>query len=315
MAVQTWIKGLDGLWDAPGRQGIADRDYLVYGNYKPDATTTGHTGTLTPHVGDIVTEYSGQVIENLQIDGVIEVKHGGVVIRNCWIKSKTPPAYPAVFEGIRCYAAVYPSTRIVDCTIEASGYPVVASQNGIQGRDYIAERCNIHSFVDGVKANYGNVQILGCWIHDLPHYETDPFQVDGSHNDGIQAIAGASDTGAFVFRGNVIECGSKGTSGILVTQPSGTQIYGLTIDKNWVLSTITDRPTATATGINLSQLGTNDAFNDLVVTGNRFTPWSTGWATDHDGLIDDESFDVATISGNVWDTDGTTPAKITRLLS
>ena len=299
--------------------GATGREALVYGEYQPDASTTGTQGTLTPYSGTYTTSADNEVIENLDIDGRLIIQHSGVTVRNCRITSATPPGGTTSWPIVQMWQTHTTPTLVIDCEIDASGFPVVGSTEGAAGVDFIMRRCNIHGTVDGVKANYGSVTVEGCWIHDLPWYAVDPTQVDGSHNDGIQGIGSTGQTTAgFVFRGNSIECGENGTSGILVTQPSGYSVHGLVIDRNWFVSTEL-RASATAVGLNLSQSGTSTAFvGDIEITGNRFTAWDgsqdsgKGWEFDHDAIIDAETYDKATISGNTW-MDGTTPAKITRL--
>ncbi len=321
MSVQSWVKGLDGFWVNAGVSGkFVDRDFLVYGEYSPGPDTTGPVGVLTPHSGDITTSSDGQVIEGLDVDGRIIVQHHGVLIRNCHVRSSPPPGDGATgqtWTGIQLWSRSSPVTRIVDCEIEASAYPVVGSTEAVGGYDFIIERCNIHGFVDGIKTNFGNAQVLGCWVHDLPWYAFDPVQTDGSHNDGVQGIGSSGQTdGPVIVRGNRFECGYRGTSGMLVTQPAGTTVHELVIDRNWFVST-QSKLNATATGLNLAQKDIPIGFGGPVrVTGNRFSAWNGSegarWRTDHDGLIDEQTYDAAVISGNTW-LDGVTPAKITRI--
>ena len=320
MPVQEWIL-TDSGWSNPWSPDLLrGRDFLVYGEYMPDATNTGPTRTLTEHVGDIETTADGQVIEGLDVYGQVVVKHSGVTVRDCHLRSKQPETGSGkTLPALQMWRGTPNVTRVLDCEIEAEAFPEVGSTEAVGGMDYIIERCNIHHAVDGIKGNYGNVEIYGCWIHDLPWYDYDPNQNDGSHNDGIQLIGSAGQTtGGFVIRGNRIECGDKGTSGVLCTQPEGTFVHSLTIDRNWFIS-VSVRADATATGLNLSQKNIPVAYGPTTVTNNRFTAWDGsqspegyGWRVDHDGLIHEQTFDAATISGNTW-MDGITPAKITRV--
>jgi hypothetical protein len=306
---ELWTLESDGNWRTEYGSAYSVRDNLVYGTYRPDASTTGITsdvGDLTVYAGNLYTTSANQVIENMWVQGKIVVHHENVTVRNCLIDGATAGPSSPSYASITCYDNFATSSNFYDCTITGS-ITTVYSSNGVQGRDMNLYRCDISGTVDGIGAQYENVGIYGCWIHDLPWYSWDPGHSDGSHNDGIQVHGGSN----FTIRGNSIEVGYKGTSGIIVTQDVGAT-SNVTIDQNWIMSVYPTTASATSTGINVSQTGASTAaMTGVVITDNIFSALST-WRVNHAGLIDRGTYDIATITGNVYD--GTaTAAKITRV--
>jgi len=113
----------------------------------------------------ITTIGDGQIIENLKVDGRIEVQHKNVIIRNCDI---TGDQYYAVLLSPDKYPNA--SFSIEYCTIRSSTNAIA----GV-GRVY---RCDLSRCDNGVNV-WGMTTIEECFIHDLG------FSVDG-HNDGIE---------------------------------------------------------------------------------------------------------------------------------
>ena len=64
MPVQEWVLTSAGWRNPLSPEPMTCGDFLVYGQYEPDASTTGPVGSLTPHSGSITTSEHGQVIEN-----------------------------------------------------------------------------------------------------------------------------------------------------------------------------------------------------------------------------------------------------------
>jgi hypothetical protein len=275
------------------------RDSLVYGSYRPGSNTTGvlSVKALTVFVGDFTTSKDGQIIEHLDITGRLIIRHNGVTVRNCRVQGGQPTG--SWFVTVDTTQSRVAPTRFYDCTFAAS-VKTVGSGSGIQGRDFELHRCDISGSVDGVGAQYSNVGIFGCWIHDLPYYPYDPAHKDGSHNDCIQVHGGIG----FTINGNSLEAGTKGNAAIMVTQDAALTSK-LSISNNWIISTDN-----CATGINISQ-GGKPAMASVSIMNNRFSPLVM-WRVGHAGLIDAPTFDASAISGNVYDVDGL-PAKITRV--
>jgi hypothetical protein len=302
MPVEKWTLNEAGSWYTDGWTAVAARSSWVYGDYKPAASTTGvySLAALTTHSGNLTTTSHGQNIENLDITGRLIFRHHGVTVRNCRIQGGTPDSGDNSFGSVEHYSAQSPVNNFYDCTIMTSVSTVYA-QAGIQGRDFNLYRCNVYGTVDGVKPQYSNVGVYGCYIHDLPWYSFDPGHGDGSHNDGIQVAGGST----FIFRGNLIECGYKQNAGMMINEDVGAT-SNLTIDKNWFTSV----DPAAKVGINVSQAGAS-AMASVTITNNKFSPLS-GWAVNHCALIDHATYDAATLSNNTYEATGLA-AKVTRV--
>lgn len=310
-----------GSWTTPGLPTFTSRDLLIPGTYTPGASTTGvPANVVLTYKGAFTTSAPNQIIVGVRFTGKVVVKHANVVFINCWFEAGTPTPGDPSFNAVKCYDAVSPSTILIDCTIKASVENVNAKA-GIQGRSFEMYRCDVSGFVDGVLAMYGNVKVWQCWIHDLPWYEVDPVQVDGSHNDGIQCEGGG---GNFDFSYNNIEMRPRSTSAIIVTQNLGV-VTSLTIHRNWLRSIHTvDTPInqRCGTGINLTQKGLGPMSN-VAVTANLFSPlesWkanvTTGFPNGNPNAraamyIDTPTFNAATITNNFYEGT-TTPVKITK---
>lgn len=313
MSLEQRVLSASGSWDVDGAPPVFPRDTLIYGTYKPGPTTTGYRGTLT-YVGDFTTTSHDQVVENLYISGRLLIKHHGVTVRNCYISGGTASAAIENYASITAYSAQDPGTNIYDCTIRgdvATKYSAV----GVQGRDMNLYRCNISGSIDGIGAQYANVGIYGCWVHDLAWYVDGWFGGTPTHNDALQVHGGDN----FTVIGNLFENGYKGTSAMLITQDVAAT-SNVIIDSNWFRSTWVETPgnlraDATATGLNISQTGsTTAAMVNVQVTNNKFSALET-WRVNHASLIDSGTYDLMVAAGKLHDNvyeNTSTPAKITR---
>jgi hypothetical protein len=140
--------------------------------------------------------------------------------------------------------------------------------------DYTARRLNIHGSADGLKAD-SNVTIEASWIHDLSNGP-------GEHNDGVQSTGGKGVT----IRGTAI---SGASNAAVQTGDEGAATEDLTIECSWL----------SGGGYTLNIRGQGATVpRNTVIRDNRFGrdsaygPWT----------IDDPS---PTVTGNVWDDDGT----------
>lgn len=170
----------------------AQRDALVYGNYKPSAASVGPVPeiTLTQYGSpttstDFVVTANNQVVQNLEIWGGVDLKSfSNVTVRNCIIHgtlnrgSGTGHVFGA---GNNLRGAT-----IIDSALVGRPVTVPASYNGIANPD--AGKVNLaNEWVSGVLgANFtvlrteitntsdaislvsplGNVTVKGSWIHD-----------------------------------------------------------------------------------------------------------------------------------------------------
>lgn len=319
MPASRWVLSSAGKWECNGRPSFTNRDALIYGNYRPSILTAGvlTPTTLDTHTGDFVTTSHDQVVENIDITGRVKVRHNGVTFKNVRGQGGLPNG-EASYGSVDAFQARTSPTKFYDCTFIANPVtnPAVAnlqdrnSANSIQGQDFEMYRCDLSGSNDGIGAQRRNVVVKGCRIHGLTWFADGWFGNTPTHNDGIQVHGGTG----FTFVGNSIEVGQYGstqnhTSGIIATQDVAATA-DLVIDKNWIISLTTG---GTSVGINISQTGSfgPGAYTGTVqITNNRFSALST-WKANHAALIDRNTYDMATISGNVYDETGL-PAKVTR---
>lgn len=194
-----------------GADGAIDEGPLsACGKPKPGPHNTGVPAgtTLTPS-GPIRVEQDGAIVEDLDIDGEIQILANDVTIRRVRIRSGD--YYP-----IRYFDENNTGLVIEDSEIEGTSDDVTASMSFAS---YTARRLNIHGGADGFKAD-SEVLIEDSWIHDL---RNGPDQ----HNDGVQSTGGANVT----LRNNWITGGSNAA---VQTGDENAATENLTIECNWL---------------------------------------------------------------------------------
>lgn len=301
MPLQHWKLEAGGNWRAnsatnPPAPPINSRDTLVYGNYKPDASTTGVLDgvPLTVVTTAFTTPTANTTYENMDFQQKVVVNKSGVTFKNCYFRGGSPTSSIPL---VQAWTSIAVRTKFYDCTF-ATTSPVVYHGSGVQATDCEIYRCDISGSVDGIKTQYGDVEIYGCWIHDLPWYSYDPAQSDGSHNDCVQCEGGG---GNYIVRGNLFEPGYHSTSGMLVTQNVGN-LTGLVIDKNWFISTTLGSAPGPGAALNFSEKGLG-AMTNVYITNNKFSDANT-WKFSKVALIDSNTYDIATMSNNTYESTG-----------
>lgn len=157
---------------------VIDRDDLVLGVDKPDATNTGVLPGVsrTTTSGNITMSTAGGVLENRNVLGRVIVTAANVTIRNCRISGGASTPAPMV----ECYGAGVSNCQIIDCTIG----PLDNSNNHwnwqcVTGHDFKVIRCDLSGTTDlvgvfktsnngggaGVTYNCG-VTVQQSWLHD-----------------------------------------------------------------------------------------------------------------------------------------------------
>lgn len=139
---------------------------------KPGPSNTGvPPGTALKKSGSIKVMTAGSVVEDLDIDGQIEVLADNVTIRRVRITSAD--YYPIRYDDPRRGLVVE------DSEIIGTSDDVTAA---ISFAHYTARRLNVHGGADGLKANE-DVLIEDTWIHDLRNGKD-------QHNDAVQSTGG-----------------------------------------------------------------------------------------------------------------------------
>lgn len=181
----------------------------------PGPDTTGvPPGVSLGRTDSISTSRDGQVIEDLEVHGTIEVRHDDVTIRRVRILGTGP------------YGIVVPSRlsedvgglHIADTEIRGVAGPRSAGL-APYGR-WTGRRLDIHGWNDGVKVA-SNQRIEDSWIHD-------PYVTATSHNDGIQTSGGHD----VVIRGNRIAGQWQTQTSALILQSNFAPVDGYTIEDN-----------------------------------------------------------------------------------
>ena len=172
---------------------------LPWGEYKPDASTTGpRPGVeLTRVNGDFRVTEPGQVFENLEIFGrlIIAATAVNALGRNCYVRGPGTN-----YTGTSQIALVTaPSDfdlrglTLEDCALDATGRENVYV-DGVHGGNFTFKRVEIAGVQDGVslKPAIGGQILEACWIHNGAYFEwlagevNSPSQDLQTHNDAIQ---------------------------------------------------------------------------------------------------------------------------------
>ena len=150
---------------------------------KPNASTTGYTGTLTPYTGPSTISVDGTVLENMEFDGQINIEANNVTIRNCL--SIVPRNGPLNNFRINSGSNIL----IEDCEMRG------ARNSAVFGANFTVRGSHIWDMgADGFKP-FGNVVIENNYVERL-HY------VEDAHADIIQMRNGDG----LIVRGNNFEC-------------------------------------------------------------------------------------------------------------
>ena len=270
----------------PGRGGDRRSDF---GSYRPDASTTGSYGALERYDGDLTITTPGQVVEGLDVTGVLRIRADGVTVRRTTVRGgdRGPGYRGAVLVAL---AGDQRGALIEDVTVRPS-HPVVG-MNGVQVSSATVRRADVSGSTDGILAYGDDVRVEGSYVHDLRHWAKDPSQRDGSHDDALQFEGGAR---ASVV-GNSLSGGHN--TGIMITQ-NYARVDGLAIDRNYL-------------GGGVITLNTSEKergpYAGFRVTDNRFL----GDQSNRDGVqavITATTRARATVDDNVLDTTGA-PIKV-----
>lgn len=142
---------------------------------------TGPKKPLTTKTGDLVTSAPNQVIDGMAVQGLIQIAHPGVTVRNftCYGVNVQPgaTATPPILEDGQI--------------IPPAGGP--ALEAGVVYWNYTIRRCEIAHTFDGLKA-HGNVTAEDCWIHDIDARAGTGNTAGGPHTDAVQISSGVNIT-------------------------------------------------------------------------------------------------------------------------
>jgi hypothetical protein len=165
-----------------------DRESLVMGVDKPDATNTGVLPNVsrTTTTGNITLGTNG-VLQNRNVLGRVIITGANVIVRNCRISGGASNPGPL----IECYSSGVSNAQIIDCDIGMlDNSNAHWNWNGPTGHDF---KTSTNGGGAGVTYNAG-VTVKQCWIHDLAWWTAATGGVVHSdtetHSDVIQIQGG-----------------------------------------------------------------------------------------------------------------------------
>ena len=194
-ALLRWDRGASG-------NAAEDRSGLVWGTYKPDATTTGvldgvARGSLV--VGGVLRlQTPGQILENVDLyNCTIKPEAPGIIIRNVWCHGRTPKASPGIndhYPLIDMTSSLANDTIIEDTTLIPDPANESVMAYGIKGGGFTCKRVHIARVVDGIQTWRDPVIMEASYVTDLTRFDPDVTRTagDASHNDGMQLQGGST---------------------------------------------------------------------------------------------------------------------------
>ena len=133
--------------------------------------------SLTTHSGNYSTSRDGQVIKNLNITGILYVRHPNVVIED--VKARAIDVQSDTSNA----SATIRWTTVGNPQGRTDGYNALGTGN------YTVYRSEIRGAVDLLKVNNGYVDVRESWIHGGHQWESDPGQGGNpAHVDFLQTV-------------------------------------------------------------------------------------------------------------------------------
>jgi hypothetical protein len=165
----------------------------------PDASSTGvAVGVSLTNSGNVTSSSNGQIIEGLNVNGIITINQAGVTVRNCRLDNIFIKA---------------PSCTIEDCAVVGGSWN--SGINVLTGSATI-RRCDISGADNGIWLEANGCLIVDNYFHDL-HGSPD------AHIDGLQIPASASSVSNNLIRHNNFDLPSRSTNSC-ITMKDATNI-------------------------------------------------------------------------------------------
>lgn len=232
---------------------------------RPGPDNTGvPKGTVLKPSGSIQVTTDGAVIEDLDIQGEVQILADNVTIRRCRITSGD--YYPIRYFDNDNVGLLVEDTEIIGTSADVTA--------GLSFSNYTARRVNVHGGADGFKAD-ANVLIEDCWVHDLANGP-------GQHNDGVQSTGGKGVT----IRHSVLEGASN--SAVQTGDEGGVATEDMTIECSWLYG---GNYTLNIRGGGATKPKNTKVIDNRFGDDAQYGPW----------VIDDPN---PTVTGNVWDATG-----------
>ena len=187
----------------------------------PSADTTGYNACgrgldeLTSLSGTIALG-DGEVLENFDLDGEINVEGENVVIRCGRIRTDALYAVTNPVGG-DSGSFVIEHVQMIGTATDISANSAGLSPYG----NWTARGIDVSRFRDGIKVG-SNHTLEGSWIHDL-------WKTEGAHNDGVQSVGGSNVT----LHGNRIEGPWRASTSAIMIAADVKPIADYTFTGNW----------------------------------------------------------------------------------
>jgi hypothetical protein len=220
----------------------------------PSVAGASNTGvpagtTLTKRYGDVKITRPGTVIDGLDVHGVIWVEAADVTIRNTIVRGRPIQANTGL---INAGGAAVKNLLIED--VELAPRVRSVHWSGIYGGNFTMRRADIHDVVDAVHLYRNDVKVYDSWLHDLSHFDYDPWHKGPSKEDDVEIVRGER----IDIRGNTMSGANNAV--LMVTQGMG-RVRDLTFSDNVI--------SGGACSVNITQRG-GAPIQGIAVTGNTF---------------------------------------------
>lgn len=231
----------------------------------PDASNTGiaNCGNWSgQRSGTVVTSSNGQVIQNLDITGTIQVRHDNVTVRCVRINAAGADRAISDFGNGSFRGLVVEDSEIFGTDGGSGGGRGKCIFS--LGSSYTLRRVNMHSCGDAIHISGGNAPVVveDSYCHDLK-------EGNGEHNDCFQLVNG----GPAVLRHNTFIAPYHQNAAVNVTSNFG-QVNDVLVENNRLggggfVVYVLDQ----------WQSGSNNCPTNVRFIGNRFIPGSYKYGT------------------------------------
>jgi hypothetical protein len=179
-------------------------------------------------IGNVSTSANNQVIQGLDVGGVINVNHTNVIIRQCYIHNGT--VGDSNFMSVACNNLTGP-TLIEDCVIDGTGgraFEGISESPDFAPNNVTLRRCNVLHFENHFATSNTNCTIIDNWFHNAFGPDCDMVEDSGFSNN----VAITHNT----FDGRDTESGTFLNSGVKCTNDFAAAVTNIFIVNNAFLN-------------------------------------------------------------------------------
>jgi hypothetical protein len=189
----TGVAAIIAAWIAFGLSGTPNTGSGCPLPAYPDTSCTGIPAgtTLTPVDSgpdlDYVVSTTNAVLDAVNVNGCVDVRASGVVIKNSRIRCARTDQSGVAQDPANAPLTVQDSE--IDCQDNgALGAPI---NTGMVGSNYVVKRTDIHGCENGLDMQSDDI-LQDSYIHDLTQCDVDGCPEPSPHTDGIQSGGGSN---------------------------------------------------------------------------------------------------------------------------